>query len=87
MVEPLGTKIRRLRLRHDLTQTELAGRAGVSTACVCHLENGERNVRIPVAQALAKAFGLSLESLLDGTAGGLASPTRRGPRRPVEEKR
>lgn len=61
----LGDRIRQLRLRVDITQAALAGRAGVSARAVRSLENGEGSSLATLVRVL-KALGA--ESSLDAIA-------------------
>lgn len=57
------------RARGDVSQREIARRAGLSTTYLSALEGGERtNPGIPVLQRLAKALGVSVGDLLSSTA-------------------
>ncbi len=39
---PFGQRIRKIRRQHDLTQAELAEKAGLSTSFIGHIERGTR---------------------------------------------
>jgi transcriptional regulator with XRE-family HTH domain len=67
----LGAHLRQRRHELELTQEQLADRAGTSTAEVTHLERGTRLPSLPTLQRVLAALG---ESLLVGTrAGGTPS--------------
>ncbi len=54
-------RLRRLRLAHNLTQEDLARRAGVAVSTVCHLEQGRhRKPGRRTLEGLAKALGAEL---------------------------
>ena len=51
-----GEKIRTLREKKQLSQKELAERAGVTQAQISAIELGVRTLSVPVARAIAKAL-------------------------------
>lgn len=57
--------LRRFRRVHDISQEQLALRAGMSRSYVSGIEREERNVSIDNMGALAKALGTPLKELLD----------------------
>ncbi|TQF06777.1 helix-turn-helix transcriptional regulator [Kitasatospora acidiphila] len=65
MSEHLGDRLARLRRLADLTQEELAARAGVSVDVVKKLEQRRKHsARLPTLHALAHGLGVELTSLL-----------------------
>lgn len=62
----LGNQVRRYRLKNEWTLEELERRSGVAAGTINALENrdGKRSI---YAVNLAKAFGISLEQMLDET--------------------
>jgi len=56
----IGQKIRALRLASDLTQEELATRAGVTKGFISQLENDQTSIQIDTLADLVEAFGLTL---------------------------
>ena len=61
----LGARIASKRIRANLTQTELAQRAGLSLASVQKLEQGvTNNPRLATIRALAEAMGLPMIDLI-----------------------
>lgn len=54
----LGQTVRRLRRQADLTQEELAERAGLSANYVGEIERGECNPSVLVMFALARGLGV-----------------------------
>ncbi|HEV8191241.1 MAG TPA: helix-turn-helix transcriptional regulator [Ktedonobacterales bacterium] len=65
MVRPSDTflpSLQRLRVEHELSQVELAKRAGVARSSVARIERGERANAI-TAQKLARALGLTVKQL------------------------
>ena len=59
----LASNLQRLRERLDITQAELAERAGLSITAVAHYETGRRWPRIEKVRALAGALGAPEEEL------------------------
>ena len=60
----INNKIRRLRFDHDeITQEELAQRAGCTRQTIIALEQGKYLPSIELAFKIAKAFGVSLEEV------------------------
>lgn len=62
----LGETVRRLREERDLTQEELAARAGLSANYVGEIESGKRNPSALVLFALARGLGVEPARLLEG---------------------
>jgi transcriptional regulator with XRE-family HTH domain len=61
-----GRRLRELRQQRNLSQEELAFRAGLHRTYLSSLERGERNVALLNIQKLAKAFDLRINELLEG---------------------
>ena len=55
MHETLGQRLRRLRQAAELTQTELADRAGTTQDHISALERGEKTPGLDLCRRLAKA--------------------------------
>lgn len=55
----IGTKIKELRQKNDMTQTELAARLGVTRAIISAYEKGNRHPSFHVVQELSKIFDVS----------------------------
>ena len=55
--------LRELRTSHNLTQAELAERAGVSRQTIISIESGRYNPTIGLAYRLARLFDTSIEDL------------------------
>jgi len=64
----LGHNIRQLREAKGWSQEDYADRAGIHRTYVSDIERGRRNPTITVVEKLAKPFGVSPGSLLDGPA-------------------
>lgn len=60
-----GKKLREARERRNLTERQLARRAGICTASVRAYEAGERQPRDEAVLLLARALGLTLEETVD----------------------
>lgn len=58
-MEVLGGKVRKLRLRLDLSQEELATRAGVSRDVIAGIELGRRGTGATNLEAIARVLGVS----------------------------
>ena len=60
----IGNRIRRLRFDHDeMTQQELAERAGCTRQTIIALEAGKYVPSITLAFRIARAFGVTLEEV------------------------
>jgi transcriptional regulator with XRE-family HTH domain len=62
----LGSNVRRLRTERELTQEELASRAGLSANYVGEIERGMRNPSVRVLFDLARALERPPGALLEG---------------------
>lgn len=58
-----GQKVREERVRLDLSQEELARRAGVHRTYVGMIERGEKNITLTNIEKISKALGLSLDEI------------------------
>ena len=62
----LSTVIKKLREAQQLTQEELAKKAGVTQGYIGHLERGlKKNPSLPTLRKLAKALGVPVAALLE----------------------
>ncbi len=57
-------RLREVRERKLMTQTELAERAGLTLSTISRLENGLQRPRISTARVLAEALGVLPEDLI-----------------------
>ena len=64
--EPIGIRLRRLRLERGLSQRELAG-PGVSYAYISRIEAGTRRPSVKALRTLARTLGVSPEYLETGS--------------------
>jgi transcriptional regulator with XRE-family HTH domain len=58
ILQELGSRVARLRLQRNLTQTELAVQAGVSKRTVERFEKGEVGIQLPALVKLLRVLGL-----------------------------
>ena len=65
--------IKEIRLEKEMTQRELARAAGVSSAFMHDLENGNRNAKPATLRRIAEALGCSVETLMGRQTDGTAS--------------
>ena len=62
---PLGSRVRALRRHQDLTQRDLATRAGVNHITICRIEQGpSAHIYAETIVALARALGCTSDYLL-----------------------
>ena len=59
----VGTRVRALRKRLDMTVAELAGQAGLSAGMLSKIENGATSPSLATLQSLADAFNMPISSL------------------------
>jgi transcriptional regulator with XRE-family HTH domain len=59
----LGVQIRLFRRGHDLSVSDLASAAGISTGMLSKIENGQISPSLATLQAIASALGTSISSL------------------------
>jgi transcriptional regulator with XRE-family HTH domain len=65
MLSPIAVKLRVLRQERGLTQEEAAELAEVGHRTLIRLESGERAPYMPTVTKIARAYGVSLEELLE----------------------
>lgn len=66
MNSQLTNNIRRLRFEHDeMTQQELADKAGVTRQTIFAIESGKYAPSLPLAFRIAKAFGVGVEEVFE----------------------
>lgn len=58
-----GKRVREERIRLDLSQEELASRAGVHRTYVGMIERAEKNITLENIQKIAKALGVKIRDL------------------------
>ena len=59
-----GERIREERLKRNLSQEELAARAGVHRTYIGMIERAEKNITLGNIEKLAKALGVPIEELV-----------------------
>jgi len=62
----LGNKVRKLRLRHGLTQVALADRLGISASYLNLIEHNQRAVTVPLLLKLGQLFEIKLQDFAEG---------------------
>ena len=55
----LGLKIKRLRLKHNLTQEQLAEKMQIAPRTLCGIENGENFVKAETVNKFCEVFNIS----------------------------
>jgi transcriptional regulator with XRE-family HTH domain len=60
----LGRAIRELRSRQNLTQTQVATRAGLHETDISSLESGRRNPTFQAMQRVSKGLGVRVSELM-----------------------
>ena len=61
----VGAKIREWRLRRELSQADVARRAGITQASLSNYENGKRDMPLSTLIGVAAALNVSLGDLLE----------------------
>jgi transcriptional regulator with XRE-family HTH domain len=62
----VGTNIRKLRADRDLSQEELAYRAGIDRSYLSEIENGHKSVGVVVLDDIAAALEVEIIDLFKG---------------------
>ena len=65
MPAPIALKLRALREERGLTQKEAATLANVNPDTLSDLESGKRDPYMPTVTKIARAYGVSLEELVE----------------------
>lgn len=72
----VGERVRQLRHLLDVTQEQIADRAGVRRSDIARVENGHNKAgSYDMREKLARAFGLSLEDFVSMIEGKLSPQT------------
>ena len=66
----VGTQLRSLRTKRDVTLTELAATTGISKSTLSRLESGQRKPSLELLLPIAEAFGVPLDELVGAPAVG-----------------
>ncbi len=69
-LQAVGPRLRALRQRRDTTLTALSGATGISVSTLSRLESGARKPTLELLLPLAKAFGVTLDELVDAPPTG-----------------
>jgi len=64
-LKSFGNRLRHCRLTKDLTQEDLAAKAGFSRSYYTEIETGKRNISLLNLRKLANCLEISLSELLD----------------------
>ena len=75
-----GKNLKMLRRKNNLTQEDLANSLAVSRQAICMWERGERTPKVSVLTKIAKTFGVSLDSLINGELTTWRAKRKRGDR-------
>jgi len=69
-LDAVGPRLKRLRLRRDITLTNLAEETGISASTLSRLEAGLRRPTLEQLLPLARAYGVTLDELVDAPPTG-----------------
>ena len=60
----LGENLRKLRLKKNMSQVDLANALNVDRAYISNVENGKQNLTLSTMEKVAKVLGVSVDQLL-----------------------
>lgn len=69
-LDAVGPRLKHFRLRRDVTLTDLAEETGISTSTLSRLEAGLRRPTLEQLLPLARAYGVTLDELVDAPPSG-----------------
>ncbi|MET1006670.1 MAG: XRE family transcriptional regulator [Propionibacteriaceae bacterium] len=69
-LDAVGPRLKQLRLRREITLTELSHETGISTSTLSRLEAGLRRPTLEQLLPLARAYGATLDELVDAPPTG-----------------
>jgi transcriptional regulator with XRE-family HTH domain len=69
-LDAVGPRLKQLRQRRDITLTDLAAETGISTSTLSRLESGLRRPTLEQLLPLARAYGVTLDELVDAPPTG-----------------
>ncbi|ONI91844.1 XRE family transcriptional regulator [Saccharothrix sp. ALI-22-I] len=69
-LDAVGPRLKHLRLRRDITLTELGEETGISASTLSRLEAGLRRPTLEQLLPLARAYGVTLDELVDAPPTG-----------------
>jgi transcriptional regulator with XRE-family HTH domain len=64
LVKDFGKRLRAIRLKNDLSQEDLAQRAGLHRTYISLIERGKQSVTLDSMEKLAVALGVSVKKLM-----------------------
>lgn len=62
-----GAKLRAIRALRNMTQAQLAAKAGVSANAIAEYEQDKRDLRADTIRKLCEALGVQVKYIVDGT--------------------
>lgn len=65
ILEKFGQKVREERLKQNLSQEELAAKAGVHRTYIGMIERAEKNITLGNMEKIAKALNIKLSELIE----------------------
>jgi len=65
ILEKFGERVRQERLKQNLSQEELASRAGVHRTYIGMIERAEKNITLENIEKIANALKISLDKLMN----------------------
>lgn len=69
-LDGVGARLRALRAQRELTLAELAAQTAISVSTLSRLESGARRPTLELLLPLARAYGVTLDELVDAPATG-----------------
>ncbi len=69
-LDAVGPRLQQLRRRRDITLSDLAGQTGISVSTLSRLEAGLRRPTLEQLLPLARAYGVTLDELVDAPPTG-----------------
>ncbi|MFI6477558.1 helix-turn-helix domain-containing protein [Nonomuraea sp. NPDC050663] len=69
-LDAVGARLRELRTQRDITLTDLAATTGISVSTLSRLESGVRRPTLELLLPLARAYGVTLDELVDAPPTG-----------------
>ena len=74
MFENLGSKLKTLRMKNQLSRKQVAELIGISVSMIGFYENSERLPSLPILVKLASLYKVSVDYLLDITISNILPP-------------
>jgi transcriptional regulator with XRE-family HTH domain len=68
ILKAFGNKVREERLKQNLSQEELADKAGLHRTYIGMIERAEKNITLLNIEKIARALDMRIEGLLTGVA-------------------